>query len=101
MSKKIKEIIKLTSNELRDLVYEEYLKVNEESIPIEVVENEYDDSGRHQEYHHIVFKRLSDGKYFWVNYSTSTQDSMGWDECNYDFEVTEVFPETVTTIIYR
>ncbi len=95
------EKIKLTSDELRNLVYEEHLNINGEEIPIEIVENEYDDSGRHQEYHHIVFKRLEDNKYFWVNYSNSTQDTMGWDECNYGpFEASEVFPKKVTTIEY-
>ena len=55
-----REKFELTSDQLRDLVYEEDLNIDGKDIEIEILEDEYDDSGRHQEYHHIVFKRLSD-----------------------------------------
>ena len=67
-----------------------------------VVEDDYDDSGRHTEFHHIVFKRVNDGKFFKVDYETSVKDSMGWEECNYgDTKATEVFPKEVVTTIYE
>ena len=91
----------LTSDSLRDLVFEEYLVIDGKEIKIQEMEREHDDSGRHQEYHSMVFMREDDKKYYRVHYSTSTQDSMGWDECNYGpFEAVEVVPEEVTITKY-
>lgn len=99
---KIRETIKLTSDKLRDLVYESYLVIDEKDIPIEEIQKEYNSSGRHQEYWTLVFKRLSDNKFFRIRYSKSVKDTMGWDECNYGpFEAIEVFPEIVSKTIYK
>lgn len=99
MSKQ-REKIELTSDSLRNLVYEEYLMIADEEVHIEVVDTKYEESSRHQEYHSLVFERLSDNKFFRIGYSES--DTMGWDECNYSpFEAVEVFPKTIQTIIYE
>ena len=98
-----REIIKLTNDQWRDLVHELYLELDGEEVDIKIVAEEYDGSGRHTEYHHIVFQRLSDNKYFKVKYEVSVKDSMGWSECNWQntTEAVEVFPKEVTTIIYE
>lgn len=97
-----KEIIKLTDTQWRDLVQEEYLQIDDTEVEIKVVEVGYDGSGRHTEQHHLIFQRVSDGKYFRVNYETSVKDSMGWNECNYgNGKAVEVFPETITIITYK
>jgi hypothetical protein len=97
-----REIIKLTSDQVRDIVFENYLEINDVDIPIEGIETKYIKSGRHQEYHTKVFQRLTDKKYFIVNYSTSVKDNMGWEECNYGpFKATEVFPEVISKTIYK
>lgn len=98
-----REKIKLTNEAWQSLVNEEYLEDSEgNEIKIEEIEDNYDYSGRHTEHHHLIFKRLSDNKYFKVDYETSVKDEMeGWDECNYgDTEAVEVFPKEVTKFIY-
>lgn len=97
-----REKIKLTNSQWRDLVWENYLVIDGKEIKITNIKEEYHGSSRHTEQHSLIFQRKSDSKYFNVNYETSVKDSMGWKECNYgDTEATEVFPETVTTIIYK
>ena len=91
-----REIIKLTNDQWRDLVHEEYLELDGEEVDIKIVAEEYDGSGRHTEYHHIVFQRLSDNKYFKVEYVDS------YDYTRFlESEAVEVFPKEITTIIYE
>jgi hypothetical protein len=97
-----KEIIKLTNEQWRNLVQEEFLEIDGEEVAIQIIQQNYDGSRRHTEDHHMIFQRLLDGKFFRVDYETSVKDEMGWDECNYgDTNATEVFPEKVETIIYK
>jgi len=97
-----REKIKITNQQWRDLVWENCLKIDGVEIPIKTISEEYDGSRRHTEDHHNIFQRLSDGKFFRINYETSVKDEMGWEECNYgDTEATEVFPEEKTIIIYN
>ena len=98
-----REVIKLTNAQWRNLVQEEYLELDGKEVDIEVVTEEYDGSGRHTEYHYMIFKRLSDEKFFRINYETSVKDSMGWGECNWQdtTEAVEVFPKNITTVIYK
>lgn len=98
------EKILLNNEQWRNLIHEEYLEINEnEEIDIEIIEREYSSSGRHTEYWYLIFKRLSDGKFFKVEYEQSVKDSMGWDECNWESETEaiEVFPKTMTITIYE
>lgn len=93
--------IKLTNPQWRALVQENYLEIDGVEIDIIEIQNNYDDSGRHTEYHHMIFKRESDAKYFRINYEISVKDEMGWTECNYGTtEATQVFPEVVEIINY-
>lgn len=93
----------LNNKQLQYLVIENYLYLKEDesdSVEIEVLKNEYESSGRHQEYWDFVFKY--NDKYYSVGYSVSVKDSMGWDECNYGpHECIEVEPYTETIIKYK
>lgn len=101
--KRTRETITIPSMALRDLVYEDFLVINGKNIPVEEIRNEYDSTGRHQEYWTKIFKRLKDNKYFSISYSNSVKDTMGWFECNIadEYEAQEVFPETVSKVIYK
>lgn len=104
MEKRVeREKIKLTNQQWNYLAMESYLEdENGDEIEIEEIERNYEDTGRHTEHHHLIFKRLSDNKYFKVKYETSVKDSMGWEECNYgNTEAVEVFPIEITKIIYE
>jgi hypothetical protein len=97
-----REVIKLTNEQWCDIVFENYIKVNGEKIEFEEIQDNYDGSRRHTEDHHKILKRVSDGKFFKVDYETSVKDEMGWNECNEgETEADEVFPEQVTTTIYK
>lgn len=98
-----KEIIVLNAEQHDTLCNENVLIIGGEEMDITIMENKYDESGRHTERHHIVFKRNADGKFFRVNYETSVKDSMGWDDCNYGdkFECIEVTQKQITTFIYE
>ena len=99
---KEREKIKLTNSQWCELVHENYLKIDGKEVKIEEIERNYDGSRRHTEDHHLIFKRLSDNKYFKISYETSVKDEMGWEECNYgDTEAIEVFPEEKITTIYK
>ena len=97
-----REVITLTNKQWRTLVNNESLKDSEgNKIEIKEIERNHLDTKRHTEVYELIFKRLSDNKYFNVEYETSVKDSMGWEECNYgDTEAVEVFPKKVTKFIY-
>lgn len=98
-----REEIKVSEDKWCDLVHELYFTDDEgKEIEIEEVQRNYKSSGRHTEYWEMIFKRVSDGKFFKINYENSVKDSMGWYECNYgDTIAIEVFPETQTITIYK
>lgn len=97
-----REIIKLNNEQWNTIAIEDYLEVDGLDVPIEIKDRKYTGSGRHTEHHNVVFKRLSDGKFFKLNYETSVKDHMGWEECNWgSTEAKEVFPKVIETIIYQ
>lgn len=97
-----RELIKLNNQQWCSLVWENYLNIDGKEIEFEEIEEVYLGSRRHTEEHYKILKRLSDEKFFRVDYETSVKDEMGWQECNYgSTEIHEVFPETVTKIVYK
>lgn len=97
-----REKIKLTNSQWRDIIYENYLEINGNSIELKEIQDNYDDSRRHTECHHKILKRVIDNKFFKINYQSSVKDEMGWEECNYgNTEATEVFPKEEVIIIYN
>ena len=96
-----REVIKLDNQQWCNLACEDYFEIDGVEIPIEVKVRKHEGGGRHTESYSLVFKRLSDNKYFRIGYKTSVKDSMGWEECNYgSTEAAEVFPKVIETIIY-
>ena len=98
-----REVIKIPESKWCDLVHELYLTDdNGEEIEIEEIERSYRGSGRHTEHHSLIFKRVTDNKFFKVRYESSVKDSMGWDECNCgDTEAIQVFPEEKVIVVYK
>ena len=97
-----REKIKISNSQWSSVVYEESLKIDGKNVEIVEVERAYDSSRRHTEEHHLIFKRVSDGKFFRINYETSVKDEMGWTDCNYgDTEAIEVFPRDIVTTVYE
>ena len=98
-----REIIKLNNEQWNTIAIEDYLENPDgTNVPIEIKDRKYSGSSRHTEHHSVVFKRLSDNKYFSLGYETSVKDSMGWEECNYgSTKATEVFPKVIETTIYE
>lgn len=90
-----------TNDDLYNLVFENFITVDEERTNIQFEKDEYDSTGRHQEWHVFIFLNPLDNKYYQVPYSTSTQDSMGWDECNYPpHECVEVEKKRVISEVF-
>ena len=59
-----REIIKLNNSQWCDLAFEDYLEVDGIEIPIEIKSRQLEGGGWHTEGYSLVFKRLSDNKYF-------------------------------------
>lgn len=73
-----RELINIPNSKWCDLVHELYLTDdNGEEIEIEEIERSYHGSGRHTEHHSLIFKRVTDNKFFKIEYESSVKDSMG------------------------
>jgi hypothetical protein len=104
-----REKIRLTNKQYSDLIYEnayyegEYVEGETEWIQFDLVTHRVVGHGRHVANNESVFKRKSDGKYFLAEYQDSVKEMMGWDECQWDthYEINEVFPKTIETIVYE
>lgn len=89
-----KEKIKLTSSELRDIVYDD----NENyGIIKETITGDW----RHGTEEEVIVKRVSDGKFFKLNYRNSVKDECEFADMNYDAEYEQVFARTTEIIIYE
>ena len=101
--------MKLNNEQLLYLVNDQYLLSKgdgsqedyDSGIDVKTVEDKYQSTGRHQEYHLYTFEHPN-GKFYQVPYSTSTKDNMDWDACNYPpHECIEVIPVEKTIITYK
>ena len=98
-----RDLINVPNSKWYDLVHELFF-TDENNIPVEIqeIERKYVGSRRHTEHHYLIFKRVSDSKFFKIDYETSVKDSMGWDECNCgDTIAAEVYPEQQIITIYK
>lgn len=101
MAKQKREEVVLSQELLADLAHDNVHKftlndIEYRGIETTIVGADYEDGGAT---HEVVFQRLSDGKYFKFSYND-------WDlEYNFvtDFpnSATEVFPKTITKIIFE
>lgn len=90
-----REVLNLTYEDHRDIICGDNSDFAE-------IRRDHEGTSRHTEQWSAVFQRKSDLRYFAFSFSTSVKDEMGWRECNEfgDYSAMEVFPTTVTTIIY-
>jgi len=89
-----REKIKLTAEELQWAVYGD-------SEDFEVVSSEITDTWRHGNECEAILKRISDEKYFKVDYRDSVKDECEFEHMNSDGEYSEVFPTTKTITVYE
>jgi hypothetical protein len=90
-----REVIKISIKVAKVIVYDDH--EDWQTIQTEITGN-----WRHGDENTGVFKRLSDGKFFRIDWRDSVKDSCGFEDCNYgDFEATEVFPTTKTITVYE
>jgi hypothetical protein len=88
-----REEIQISAEDLCNIVYDDHEDWEE-------VQSEVDGHWRHGTEHTGVFKRISDGKFFRMNWRQSPKDSMDFADMNYDCVATEVFPVKVTKTEY-
>lgn len=89
-----RETIKLSCEELHDIVCGE-------TDEFEEVLHQVTGHWRHGSEERMVVKRISDGKFFELNYRESVKDTMEFSDMNDGGDFEEVFPEKVETIIYK
>lgn len=89
-----REKIKLTVEELQDVIHED-------TEEFDVIHAETIGHWRHGSEETMIVKRISDNKFFRINYRDSVKDECEFCDMNYDGEYMEVFPKEVTTIIYE
>ena len=89
-----KEKINLTVEELQDVVYGD-------TDEFDIILTETTGHWRHGSEETAIVKRISDNKFFKIDYRDSVKDECEFCDMNYDGEYTEVFPKEVTTIIYE
>lgn len=89
-----KEKIKLTVSELQDIVHED-------SDEFEVIVSNTVGHWRHGSEENTIVKRISDNKFFSLDWRDSVKENCEFEDMNYDGEYEEVFPKEVTTIIYE
>lgn len=93
---KEREILKLTSKEAKNIVYDD--DSNFEQISEEII-----DQRRWVTSYRKIMKHISDGKFFCFEYdngSTEYQDERPYEYCN-EVEIEEVFPVEKTVTAYE
>jgi len=93
---------KLDSEELRNIVYENYcIDTNGNEWEFETIENIHEGEGRHETFWSRVVKR-NDGIFFKIKWASSIKDNMDWEVCNplKEYTVEEVIATDVTITKY-
>lgn len=78
---------------MQDIVYDE-------SEDFDVVQDEVTGSWRHGNVNQCIVQRVSDGKYFAIEYNDSPKDSAMFEDMNYGGTFYEVVPKEITTVVY-
>lgn len=89
-----REKIKIAILELLDIVYGD-------SEEFDVISSEITGTFRHGNENTAIIQRISDKKYFSVDYRDSAKEAFEFQDMNFDEEYTEVFPSKQTIIIYK
>ena len=88
-----RETIKLSVDELHDIICGE-------TDEFEEVLQKTTGHWRHGSEETMIVKRISDGKFFELNYRDSVKETMDFSDMNDGGDFEEVFPEKTETIIY-
>ena len=68
----------------------------------DLINQEILETFRHGNVNTAIIQRVSDKKFFKLDYRDSIKDEMDFEECNYgDFTLKEVFPKEITITIYE
>lgn len=89
-----KEKISLSVDGLQEIVYNE-------SEDYDVIKSETTGHWRHGAEEITIIQRVSDGKYFKINWRHVSKDECDFDDMNYDGDYEEVFPYEKTITEYR
>ena len=89
-----RESIRIEVEELRDVVFGD-------SEHYEVIKSETTGHWRHGSEETTIVRRVSDGKYFQIDWRDSVKDGCEFEDMNYDGVYIEVFPKTIETVIYE
>lgn len=94
-SEKTREIIDLSIKEASEIVYNE-------SEDWDIVETDILGNWRHGDENTGVFRRVSDGKFFRIDWRDSVKDGCEFGDCNDGpMNAKEVFPTEKTITIYE
>jgi hypothetical protein len=90
-----KENLKLSSKKVCNIVFGDDEEWDE-------IESSVEGTWRHGTEHTGVFQRISDKKFFRINWRNSPKDSMGFEDMNFSpIEAEEVFAKTKTVVYYE
>ncbi len=89
-----KEKIHIKVEELRDIVFND-------SNDYIVIQNETTGHWRHGSEERTIVQRISDTKYFKINWRDSIKEECEFEDMNYDEDYEEVFPVEKTIIVYE
>ncbi len=89
-----REELKLTVDELADIVCED----NEN---FKNIEHEITGNWRHGTEEKLIVQRISDGKFFELNYRDSVKDECEFADMNYDGTYQEVFAVKKEIVVYQ
>lgn len=87
------ETIKLSAREMKEIVFEDH-------EDFDIVENNIVGNWRHGDINECIVQRISDGKYFMIEYRDSPKDSAMFEDMNYGGTFYEVVPKEISKIIY-
>lgn len=85
--------ISLTVEQLRDIVYDD-------SEEFEIMSHTTTGHWRHGSEEETIVKRVSDGKFFQLNWRDSTNDMNSFEDMNYSGDYDEVEPYEITVTKY-
>lgn len=100
-----RETIELTNSQWRKLMFENYIETDKGKVWFEEVQDEHDEMSVYTEDRYKIFKRITDGKFFRINYKFSQEEGIMTEDYDWDIDdiqvISEVFIETEIRIVYK
>lgn len=89
-----REVLEIKVNDLSSIVHDDHEDFN-------VIESNTTGHWRHGSEETTIVQRVSDGKYFKINWRDSVKDECMFTDMNSNGSYIEVFPHTIETTIYK